>query len=81
MPGIDGFLLQDKLNELRNSLRIIFITADAQPGDRERAIKNGAIGFLQKPFQEESLFELVRMGMDKGSGTDNKGKLRNPMNS
>jgi FixJ family two-component response regulator len=71
MPGMDGFILQQKIKKLRSQLQIIIITADAQPGDREHAIKNGAIGFLQKPFQEESLFELLRMGLNKDSGTDN----------
>ena len=70
MPGMNGFILQNKLNKLRSQLQIIIITADAQPGDREQAIKSGAIGFLQKPFQEESLFELLRRGLDKDSGTD-----------
>jgi FixJ family two-component response regulator len=60
MPEMDGFGLQDKLKELRSDLKIIFITADAQPGDRDHAILDGAIGFLQKPFQEESLFGLIR---------------------
>jgi FixJ family two-component response regulator len=66
MPGMDGFALQEKMNELRSPLRIILITADAQPGDRDHAIKAGAIGFLQKPFQEESLFELIRLAMQQG---------------
>ena len=66
MPGMDGFALQKKMNELKSDLQIIFITADAQPGYRDRAIKAGAIGFLQKPFQEESLFELIRLAMNKG---------------
>ena len=66
MPGMDGFALQEKMNELRSPLRIIFITADAQPGDRDHAIKDGAIGFLQKPFHDESLFELIRLAMKKG---------------
>jgi two-component system response regulator FixJ len=70
MPVMDGFVLQQKINKMRSQLLIIIITADAQPGDREHAIKNGAIGFLQKPFQEESLFELVRIGVDKDFGTD-----------
>jgi two-component system response regulator FixJ len=71
MPGMDGFILQQKIKKLRSQLQVIIITADAQPRDREQAIKSGAIGFLQKPFQEESLFELVRMGLDKDFGTDN----------
>ena len=71
MPGMDGFALQHKINNLRSRLQIIIITAYAQPGDREHAIKSGAIGFLQKPFQEESLFELLRIDMNEDSGTDN----------
>ena len=68
MPGMDGFTLQKKIKNLRSQLQIIIITADAQPGDREHAIKSGAVGFLQKPFHEESLFELLRIGMDKTRG-------------
>jgi FixJ family two-component response regulator len=66
MPGMDGFALQEKMNELLSPLQIIFITADAQPGDRDLAIKAGAIGFLQKSFHEDSLFELIRLAMQKG---------------
>jgi len=65
MPGMDGFELQDKLNELRCALKIIIITADAKVGDRERALQNGAVGFLQKPFQDESLLELIRAEIDR----------------
>ncbi|MFC1601456.1 response regulator transcription factor, partial [Candidatus Sumerlaeota bacterium] len=64
MPGMDGFALQKRMKELRSELRIIFITADAQPGDRDRAIRAGAVGFLLKPFQEESLYELIREALD-----------------
>ena len=59
MPGMNGFELQEKLNIMRSDLKIIFITADVQPGDRDHAIRAGAVGFLQKPFQEESLVELI----------------------
>lgn len=60
MPGMDGFELQEKLKELRSELKIIFITADADPGDRDHAIQSGAVAFLQKPFQEESLLYYIR---------------------
>ena len=50
MPGMDGFELQERLSEFRCSLQVIIITADAGSGDRERALKKGAVGFLLKPF-------------------------------
>jgi len=59
MPDTDGFELQKKLNALRSRLQVIFITAHAQAGDRERALEAGAIGFLQKPFSDESLLDLI----------------------
>jgi two-component system response regulator FixJ len=59
MPGIDGFELQKKINTLGYRLKIIFITAHAQAGDRERVIEAGAIGFLQKPFNDQSLLDLI----------------------
>ena len=65
MPGMNGFELQDKLKKLRSELKIIFVTAYPKPGDRDHAIQAGAIGFLQKPFQEESLLELIKNAMNK----------------
>jgi len=59
MPDIGGFELQKKLNALHSDLQIIFITAHAMAGDRERAIEEGAKGFLQKPFDDGSLLGLI----------------------
>jgi FixJ family two-component response regulator len=65
MPGMTGFDLQERMNELASRFNIIFITAEAQPGDRDHALKAGAMGFLQKPFQEEPLLELLGQAMEK----------------
>ena len=59
MPEMDGFALQKKLKELHSKLGIIFISGFANAQDRERAMALGAKGFLQKPFSEESLLELL----------------------
>ena len=69
MPGMDGFTLQKKMNEYGSKLKIIFITGDVQSGDRDRALRSGAIGFLQKPFLDESLFALVRGAMTEPEST------------
>lgn len=65
MPEMDGFELQEKLNELHSSLKIIIITADVKEGDRDRALRSGAVGFLQKPFHDESLLELIEAEIDR----------------
>ena len=47
-----------------------FITADAQPGDREHALQSGAIAFLQKPFQEQILFEAIDLALSRFTDED-----------
>jgi two-component system, LuxR family, response regulator FixJ len=59
MPGCDGFTLIDKMHALRYGMPVIVITGQPHTGDRDQAMKKGAIGFLQKPFSEESLLELL----------------------
>ena len=73
MPGMDGFDLLKRLKELASGLRVIVITGDGHPADRDSAINSGAIGFLQKPFEEESLLELIGPAMGNGdhSGCEN----------
>ena len=65
MPDMDGFALQKRLNELKSRFQIIFITADAQPGDREHALQFGAMAFLQKPFEEQVLFETINLALSR----------------
>jgi len=59
MPGMDGFQLQDELNSLGSQLPVILITADRDPHVEDRGAKAGAVGFLQKPFDDTSLLCLI----------------------
>jgi FixJ family two-component response regulator len=59
MPVCDGFALMDKMHEGHYGMSVIVITGHAQADIREEAMKKGAVGFLQKPFSEESLLELL----------------------
>jgi two-component system, LuxR family, response regulator FixJ len=59
MPECDGFGLIDKMRALHYSIQIIMITGRAQNDARDLALQKGALGMLQKPFSEESLFELL----------------------
>ena len=65
MPQMDGLTLQKRLNALRYRLGIIFISGFASAEDREQAMALGAKGFLQKPFSDESLLELLDKSRDK----------------
>jgi FixJ family two-component response regulator len=59
MPGLSGIDLQRWLTDRGNRMPTIFITAFPEEPARERAMKAGAIGFLGKPFSEESLVRCL----------------------
>jgi FixJ family two-component response regulator len=59
MPGLSGIDLQRWLIDRGVKMPMIFITAFPQEGTRLRAMTAGAIGYLGKPFSEESLLKCL----------------------
>jgi FixJ family two-component response regulator len=59
MPGLSGIDLQRRLIGDGHRMPIIFITAFPDERARARALGAGAIGFLIKPYREESLIECL----------------------
>jgi two-component system response regulator FixJ len=76
MPGMDGFALQTKLREVRSRLQVIFISGRSRLGDRNYAMEAGALAYLQKPFDDESLLQLIEKAIKKDSETT-RGACRN----
>jgi FixJ family two-component response regulator len=65
MPKCDGFALIDKMHELRYDMPVIVVTGQAKADARDLAMQKGAVGFLQKPFSEESILELINKAEDE----------------
>jgi FixJ family two-component response regulator len=59
LPGLDGLELQERLQTAKYAVPVVFITAFADAQSCERALRAGAIAFLQKPFEEQSLLDAV----------------------
>ena len=59
MPGISGIDLQATLKADRCRIPIIFITAHGDAKMRIRAMRDGAVEFLTKPFDDAVLLETV----------------------
>src|SRR5215831_1563874 len=57
MPGLNGLELQEALQSLGHQTPVIVITAYPNEKHRTRALENGAVGFLSKPFNEQTLIE------------------------
>jgi FixJ family two-component response regulator len=62
MPGMDGLELQRHLVATR-PIPIIFITDLRDVKTRERAVRAGAISFLNKPFSEETLIDALNSAL------------------
>ena len=63
MPGMSGLELQSKLNSDHCPIPTIFITAHGDEKMRLQAMRGGAVKFLMKPFDGETLLESVRMAL------------------
>ena len=60
MPGMSGLDLQSELNAGGYQIPIIFITAHGDEKMRIRAMRDGAVAFLAKPFDNTVLLDRVR---------------------
>jgi len=59
MGGMTGLELQDRLLERRSPLPIVFITGHGDVPMAVDTMKKGAMDFIQKPFNEEALVNVV----------------------
>jgi FixJ family two-component response regulator len=63
MPGMTGPELQQELVRRRHEIPIIFITAHSDDRVRPRALRQGAVACLFKPFSETALLEAVNAAL------------------
>jgi FixJ family two-component response regulator len=64
MPGMSGLDLQSKLTSDHCPIPTIFITAHGDEKMRLQAMRSGAVKFLAKPFDGETLLEGVRVALE-----------------
>jgi FixJ family two-component response regulator len=65
MPGLSGLELQSRLRHDGLSTPVIFVTAYPDDRFRKRALEGGAIGFLKKPFDEDTLLTCIDRALRK----------------
>jgi FixJ family two-component response regulator len=63
MPGMSGLELQAKLKAEGCRIPIIFITAHGDAEMRTLAMRDGAVEFLAKPFDDAILLEIVHAAL------------------
>ena len=60
MPDISGVELQEQLIQLNIDIPIIFISGEASISQSIKAMQQGAIDFLVKPFDADQLIQVVK---------------------
>jgi FixJ family two-component response regulator len=64
MPGVSGIELLAQLNAMEASIATIIVTAYGDVAMAVRAMKAGAVDFLQKPVSRDDLLDCVRRALD-----------------
>jgi FixJ family two-component response regulator len=63
MPGMSGPELYQELKRRERDIPIIFITGQRDETIRARVLKQGAVGFLLKPFSDAELLAAIKTAL------------------
>lgn len=72
MPGLDGLQVQQALNDRGSLLPVIMLTGHGDVTLAVRAIKAGAVDFLEKPFDKAVLLDAIEEAFHR---SESAGKL------
>ena len=77
LPDLNGLDLQNRIAADRTEMPIIFITGHGDVPMTVRAMKAGAVEFLTKPFEDETLLSAIRNAIGRSHTTlDHEAKVR-----
>jgi len=72
MPQLSGIELLRKLKSMSIDLPVIVMTGHSDVSIAVQAMKEGAVDFLEKPYDDESLLGAVRLALDRYGKEANK---------
>lgn len=84
MPETSGFQLQAMLNERSAALPIIFVSAHGDIPMSVQAMKNGALDFVEKPYNPQQMLERIQAALKAAvqvhAGAEQKRQLQQRLN-
>jgi two-component system response regulator FixJ len=75
MPDLDGIALVQQLKTLKLSIRVVLITGHGDIKTAVRAIKSGAVDFVEKPYDDETILAAVRRAQEELDEDDEEREL------
>lgn len=69
MPGLSGVQLQEELRNKSIGIPLIVLTGYASTALTVRAMRNGAVTLLDKPYQDNDLWDAVRSALTRGAAS------------
>jgi len=67
MPDMDGLELQEKVSVDFPNLAVVIITGHGDVPVAVRAMKAGAVDFIEKPFTEDVILETVKSALEQSA--------------
>ena len=81
MPGMSGLELQEHLNKIKASIPIVFVTGHGDVPMAVKAMKAGAVDFIQKPFRDQELIDRVHAALDEDREKRQESAVRAEINA
>jgi len=79
MPEMSGLEVQKELNKKGSTLPVIFITGFGNVNIAVEAMKQGAIDFLEKPYDGDALLECIHFALEKNKNFGAHGSVGDSM--
>jgi two-component system response regulator FixJ len=75
LDGMDGLAVQQALKDRGITVPVVLISGHGDIGLAVRAMKAGAIDFIEKPFEKSTLLAAIEQARVHGEGQDNVRRL------
>ena len=80
LPGLSGLELQAELQRRGSACSVIFISGHADVQKAVRAMRGGALDFMEKPFDDQILLDRIEEGLSISAETINRRQRQTDLN-
>jgi DNA-binding NtrC family response regulator len=81
MPEMDGMALLSEIIRFQPGLPVIFLTAYANVPDAVKAVKSGAVDYVEKPFDGKALAEKIQQMFQELEDTSSPVEVDTPLDT